>query len=237
MDIARLPDCVQRYFHFMGAVGKPAVWSFRLGFKGHFRLGPDKPWIRCEAWQYSSRPAITRIFHMRLRMAGFIPVLGRDSYAEGHGRMLIRAFDRFTLADGHGEAFDIGELTTYLNDAIMMAPSMLLDTNVSWQNIDANTFDVSLADHGRTVSARVFLDERGAPVNFSTMDRFLADGKAGSTPLRTRWSTPMAGWQEIGGRQLPTSGQAVWHVPEGDFAYADFALLPDSPAFNIAPGA
>ena len=46
----------------------------------------------------------------------------------------------------------------------------------------------------------------------------------------------MEGFQEIDGRRLPTRGQAVWHPPEGELAYADFALEPTSVAFNVVPG-
>jgi len=40
--------------------------------------------------------------------------------------MLVKLFDLFTLADGTGTEYDIGELATYLNDAVLVAPSMLL---------------------------------------------------------------------------------------------------------------
>jgi len=78
------------------------------------------------------------------------------------------------LCKGEGEEFDIGELTTYLNDALFIAPSFLLRPEVTWAEIDAVTFDVTLRDAGRSVTGRVFLDEQGAPVDFATTDRFVA---------------------------------------------------------------
>src|SRR5664279_2405065 len=95
---------------------------------------------------------------MRIRFAGVVPMFGRDTYLDGQGRMIGKLFDRFTVVDGQGEEFDIGELSTYLNDAIMLAPSMLLGPNTTWTDVDANSFDVTLADGGRTVTGRVFLD-------------------------------------------------------------------------------
>ena len=38
--------------------------------------------------------------------------------------MQIRLVDRFTVGDETGEAHDIGELVTYLNDGVMMPPTM-----------------------------------------------------------------------------------------------------------------
>jgi hypothetical protein len=108
---------------------------------------------------------------------------------------------------------------------------------VRWSEVDASSFDVSITDHGRTVRARVFIDERGAPVDFETTDRFLSDPKDVARVTRCRWTTPIAGWQDVGERRLPTSGMAVWHPPnEDELAYADFRFVPETLAFNLAPG-
>lgn len=235
-DLEPHPEAVARYLRFMRVVGRPRDWSFQLGFVGRFRRSRSEAWMNCEAWQYSTRLALARIFHIRLRFFGILPVLARDSYESGRGRMLIRLFDLFTVGDGKGEAYDIGELVTYLNDGVLIAPSILLVPEVQWSSVDQSSFDVSLTDHGRTVTARVFIDERGAPTNFETTDRFYADARDTAKVTRCRWTTPVQGWQELGDRWLPTRGQAVWHLPEGELAYADFSFRPESLAFNIAPG-
>ena len=235
-DLAALPGTAQRYLRFMKVLGRPRDWSFALGFKGRFRLGRLKRWMKCETWQYSSRLALARIFHIRVRMAGLVPVLARDTYVAGRGRMRVRLADLVTLADGRGEEFDVGELVTYLNDGIMLAPSMLLVPQVRWSAVDEASFEVAIGHAGRTVSARVFVGKDGAPTDFSTTDRFCSDERDPSKLVRARWTTPIDGWQEIDGRMLFTRGQAVWHLPEVEFAYADFTLDPASVRFNLAPG-
>lgn len=235
-DLAVLPEPVQRYMRFMGVEGRPRDWSFRLGFRGRFRRRIDGAWMRCEAWQYNSGPAVARIMHLRIRMGGFVPVVGRDTYLKGHGRMLIKALDRFVVGDGSGVEYDVGELVTYLNDGVLMAPSMLLVPQVSWVPVDAGSFDVRLSDHGRTVTARVTVDERGRPMDFSTTDRFLADPDDPKRLRRARWTTPVAEWVTVDGRPLPGGASAVWHLPGGDFPYAEFRLIGDSVAFNVPPG-
>jgi hypothetical protein len=59
-------------------------------------------------------------------------MFGVDLYQAGPGRMRGKLLGMITVADGSGQEFDLGELTTYLNDALMRAPSMLLTPAVTW---------------------------------------------------------------------------------------------------------
>jgi hypothetical protein len=237
-DLAQLPAGAQRYLRFMRVVGRPRDSSFRLGWIGRFRMKPGQPWRRIKAWQYNTCVEIARIFHIRMRWGGVLPVLGRDTYLHGHGRMLIRLADAITVADARGEELDTSELVTYLNDCVLIAPSMLLRPSVSWTAVDDVAFDVSLTDAGRTVTGRVFVDERGAPRDFSTTDRFADISDDPARPfVRARWTTPIEGWNFSEERPMITSGQALWHLPDGPFAYADMRPLPGSLAFNVRPGA
>lgn len=219
-DLSLLPKPAQRYLRFMGVLGRPRDWSFRTGFVGRFKIKQSAPWRPCDVWQYNTSPVVTRTFFM-----------------QGHGRMLGKALDLFTVIDGSGSEFDIGELVTYLNDLVLLAPSMLMVPAVSWAEVDGRSFDLALTDHHNIVKARVFLDDRGAPVDFETTDRFCEDPADPKKWMRARWSTPMQGFHDLGGRQLPTKGQAVWRLEQGGFPYADFELVPERLAYNIRAGA
>lgn len=236
-DLRPLPETARRYLHFMRVVGRSRDWSFRLGVVGRFRRSRNETWMKCEAWQYNTRLSTARLFYMQLHFFGLVPVLGRDTYVDGRGRMLIRLLDIVTVGDGTGEGYDIGELVTYLNDAVMIAPTLLFVPEVRWYEADDRSFELSITDHGRTARARVFVDERGAPVDFETTDRFYADPKDPTRLSRCRWTTPIAGWQEAAGGMLPTGGTAIWH-PEGEpeLAYAEIRFVPATLVFNVAPG-
>ncbi|MHB9856914.1 DUF6544 family protein [Streptomyces sp. YIM S03343] len=231
-DLAGLPDTVQRYMGFMGVVGRPRDRSFRARFTGRFRMRPGSRWAAAEAWQYNSAVDVARIFALRIRFAHLVPVYGHDTYARGRGRLRIKLLDALQVADGHGEEYDISELITYLNDAVLLAPSMLLDPAATWAEVDDHSFDVTLTDAGHTVTARVFLDERGAPVDFHT-DRYatLPDGLA-----LARWRTPVSRWETAPGRRpVPGPAMAVYDLPEGPFPYIEGRFMPDSLAYNLAP--
>jgi hypothetical protein len=77
----------------------------------------------------------------------------------------------------------------------MFAPSMLLTPAVAWTAVDDESFDVSMSDSGISATARVFVDEQGRMVDFSTTDRWPAL-PGGLT--RARWTTPIDGWSAHG---------------------------------------
>jgi Family of unknown function (DUF6544) len=231
-DIARLPDVVQRYLRFMGVVSRPRDWSFRARVAGRFRMRPGMGWMPAEAWQYNSAIAVARVFVLRVHLAGVLPMTGRDTYLHGRGRMVGKLVGLITVVDGKGDEFDVGELTTYLNDAVLLAPSFLLRDEVRFAEVDANTFDVTLRDAGRSVSGRVFIDERGAPVDFASTDRFAALPEG---PRRAEWRTPVSGWVDANGRPVAEWIRCVWNLPEGEFAYLEGRWDPGSIAFNVPP--
>jgi hypothetical protein len=189
-------------------------------------------WMRAEVWQYNSAVEVAQIFHMRIDFAGLVPILGRDTYVGGRGIMRGKLLGLVTVAHTQSPETDLSELVTYLNDAVLMAPSMLLRPNTTFAPVHNNSFDVTLVDAGQTVTARVFLDDDGRLVNFSTTDRY-ADLPGGL--VRAEWTTPIDGWQPDGERFIFTHGSAIWNVPERPLKYLDFNISPGSVRYNVAP--
>jgi hypothetical protein len=199
-------------------------------------MAPDRPWMPVEAVQYDLRQPVSRVFHMKARMARVLPVLVRDTYLDGRGRMLAKLADVVPFVDGTGPELDVGELVTWLNDAVLLAPSMLLGATTRWSEVDATTFDVAFTDRARTVRARICTDERGAPVDFVTTDRFVSDPADPKHPwIRGRWSTPIESWQRFGDHPMPTRGRATWRLAGGDFSYAELEPTPGTLAFDVPP--
>lgn len=185
-----------------------------------------------EAWQYDSWPEISRVFVMRLSVGGVVPIIGVDAYLGGRGWMVGKLLNFVTIVEGRGPELDTGELVTYLNDAVLLAPSFLLRPDVSWREVDQHAFDVSLEDAGRSVSGRVFLDPRGAPRDFATTDRY-ADDPSGL--VKMEWRTPVSTWGMIRGRPLPGRTSAEWHRPEGPTPYIEGRFDPAAIAYDVPP--
>jgi hypothetical protein len=110
---------------------------------------------------------------------------------------------------------------------------MLLRPNTTFAAVDDRSFDVTLVDAGLSVTARVFLDEDGHPVNFSTKDRY-ADLSGGL--VRAEWTTPIDGWARDDERFIFTRGAAIWQLPEGPLHYLDFRMSPGGVRYNLEPG-
>jgi hypothetical protein len=236
-ELEALPSAARALMTFYGVVpGQPKHWSFHLGWRGRFRMAPDLPWMPVEAIQYNTRRPVARFFHMRAWMKHVFPVLARDTYVQGRGRMLGKVADLVTVVDGSGPEFDEGDLVTWLNDCVLLAPSMLLGPYTRCRHVDMTTFDVSFCDYERTVTARVFVDDRGAPMTFETTNRFLNDPNDPKHPLiRCRWTTPIESWQSIEGRTFPHRARATWHLPSGDYTYIELELLASAVAFDVLP--
>ena len=216
----------------MGVVNRPRDWSFQAHLTGRFRLRGQGPWMPAEVWQYNSAMEVARFFHMRIDFAGVVPMVGRDIYLRGKGIMHGKLLGLVTVARSEGSETDLSELATYLNDAVLLAPSMLLRLKTSFAPVDDRSFDVTLIDAGQTVTARVFLDDDGRPVNFSTTDRY-ADLPGGL--VRAEWTTPVEGWKPDGDRLIFTRGSAVWQLPEGPLTYLDFRMSAGAVRYNLAP--
>lgn len=231
-ELAALPATVRRYMQAMGVVDRPRDWSFQAHITGRFRLRGQGSWMPAEVWQYNSAREVARFFHMRIDFAGVVPMVGRDIYLRGKGIMHGKLLGVVTVARSEGPETDLSELSTYLNDAVLMAPSMLLRPNTSFSPVDDSSFDVTLVDAGQTVTARVLLDGDGRPVNFSTTDRY-ADLPGGL--VRAEWTTPIDGWAPDGDRFIFTRGSAIWQLPEGPLEYLDFRMSAGGVRYNLEP--
>ena len=76
----------------------------------------------------------------------------------------------------------------------------------------------------------ILQNERGAPQDFSTTDRYAA--MPGGL-VRAEWRTPVREWSDFGGRPCVRRAAAVWHLPEGEFTYADFTFEPNETDYNV----
>lgn len=147
---------------------------------------------------------------------------GRHYYDEKGAFMLIKLFKRIKLVNAHGKEMNQSELVTYLNDMFIIAPGALIEAPIEWQTIDEYTVIATITQFENTISAKVFFNEKYELINFISHDRYAStDGK--KTELLP-WSTPMKSYIEIDGIKVPSYGEAIWHYPDREWAYAKFYI-------------
>jgi hypothetical protein len=221
-DIVHLPLPVQRYLHFAGAVGKPMINNFRVRFEGGMKRNRTADWMDVDVQQYEFFGDNARLFYIRASMFG-VPFDGLHSYIGDSAAMQITVASLFKIVDAKGDTMTRSETVTLFNDICLMAPAMLIDSTIRWEQIDSLTVRAVFTNKQHTISADLFFDPTGALVNFSSLDRYLSED--GSSYTNYRWTTPIREYKNIEGRMVPTYAEAIWHTPEGPFPYARFRVV------------
>ncbi len=222
IDLAPLPEPVQRYLRATGVVGRPTVGNYRLRFRGRIRSGPDARWMPFEAEQQSFADQPTRLFFMHARMFG-MPVEVFHRLVNGQATMQVKIAGAMPMVDARGDVMDQSEAVTLFNDMCLLAPATLLDPSITWKPIDSRRVGARFTNGRHTIAATLLFGDDGLLTNFISDDRSRssADGKSFT---RLRFSTPVRDYREFGSVRLAAHGDARWLLPEGDFTYGEFDL-------------
>ena len=217
--LVNLPEPVQRYMAYTGVVGQPWIDTVRLKQVGRFRQGLERPWMPVTAEEFYTTNPPSLIWNARFKVAGLPLLRARDKYESGHGHMFGKLAGLITVFDMTGEKLDQATMIRYLNE-IMWFPTAFLGENITWEDVDAHSAQVTFSDCGKSVSGRMDIDDAGRLTNFTAMRYREIDGDFSLDP----WSTPIMGYGKRAGLNLPIHGQAVWNLPSGDLLYADLEI-------------
>ena len=234
-DLAQLPEPVARYLRFVGVVGRPEVRDYRYRFDMALREGPDRPYLHGVAEQHSFTDPPARLFLYRGRKFG-LPIEAFHRYVGRHATFSVRLASLLDVVDARGDEMDRAETVTLFADMCLLAPATLTDPSITWEQAAASTVRGSWSNAGNPVSAVLTFSADGALSAFHSDDRGRSDdlakwglteldpGTAVGSPNRVRWSTTVTRWGDLDGRMAPLRGHATWHLPGGDFTYAEFRL-------------
>lgn len=138
LDLAPLPEPLQRYLRLAGAVGKPRASLTRATWTGRIRGGADQPWMEFTAEQVNTWGTTpTRFFLMHATMKG-VPVRVFHRFDSDGASFRVRPLGLFNLVDARGPQMNRSETVTILNDLAMLAPSRFLDPSCRFDAIDAH---------------------------------------------------------------------------------------------------
>jgi hypothetical protein len=221
-DIRHLPSVVQKYLSYTGAIGKEKVLNFRAEFKGGIRSKSTEEFMPLKSVQYNFTDRPSRFFYIVAKKKG-IPAKGIHMYKDQTAIMLMKILGLFTVVDAKGKEMDQGETVTLFNDMCFMAPAALIDRNIAWKEIDDKTVEAKFTNGNITISATLYFNEAGELVNFISNDRFeTTDGK---TYNNYPWLTPVTGYVNINGYNLPSGAKLIYKHPDEDLCYGEFNLV------------
>jgi len=218
-DLQGLPEPVQKYLHFTGAVGKPKVNNFKVEFVGQIRKDEQSEWMPFSTEQYNFMAVPTRLFFMKATMK-HLPVAGYHRFINGEAFMDIRLFSLFKVQYQTGNEMGIAETVTFFNDMCCMAPATLIGKRIQWLETSGNKVKASFTNNGITVSAWLFFDEQGALINFISEDRYAVSDD--NTLKKLPWATPLKDYKLLNGHKIPGYAEAIYTYPEGDLTYGTF---------------
>jgi len=217
--IARLPEPVQRYIIYSGAIGKPILTNFKITFEGQIRADEKSAWMPFTTEQYNFIDPPTRLFFMKATMKG-LPVSGYHSFKNGIAIMDIRLLSLVNVQYQAGKEMDIAETVTWFNDLCLFAPAGLIDKRIEWASIDSLSSKATFKNNNITITAILHFNTIGELVNFVSDDRYQILSESDRKVVR--FSTPVKNYVEFNGRKFPSYGEAIWNLPEGDLIYGQF---------------
>ena len=215
-DLTPLPPPVQRYLRYAGAVGQPRIRNMRVTFRGEMR-SREQDWFAFTSEQYNFFDVPERFFFMPARVKG-LPTVGYHVYQEGSAGMHIKVLSLFPVVDLSNDTLYRAETVTWFNDLCLFAPGALIDPRITWEASDSASAQARYTTpDGVSITATLYFDAEGRLVDFVSDDRYDI-----STRQQLRFSTPLAQYRDFGPLRLVGYGEAVWHYPDGKFAYGRF---------------
>ena len=184
-DLEDLPEPMARYIRFSGAVGKPRINAVHLLHAGRFKTSANAPWmpIRGEYFITAIKPAFA--WYGRLRVAPGVHVAAVDSYADGHGRMLVKAMSLFRIADDQSDLVSRSAFGRCVAE-LTMAPTFFLNRqHVRCTQTGHDQVRCTVADAGFSTDAELFINQDGS-LNRVVVMR--SEERRVGKECRSRWS-------------------------------------------------
>lgn len=219
-DINRLPGSVQKWLKFSQVLGKERIVKIKVDQKAEMRLKKEQDWMPLTARQYFTTDEPGFIWLAKIKAAPLIHIVGKDKYVDGKGNMLIKIMSLITVADAKGEEIDQGTLLRFLAEA-MWFPTAALENYITWKEIDDNSAEATMT-YGNVKASGIFtFSESGEIKNFTAQRYKESNGKYS---LET-WSVDVSDYKDFSGIKVPTKGEIIWKLADGDFNWYNFEVL------------
>ncbi|MFA9418066.1 DUF6544 family protein [Natrinema sp. HArc-T2] len=213
-DLEGLPNPVRAYFATVLQEGQPYINSVSLEQTGKLRPGgATAAWKPFSATQYVTVDPPGFIWDASVRLAPLISVRVRDQFHDWTGTASVSLFGVVPLetVDSSPE-LEEAELMRYLAEAVWYPTALLPTAGVEWEPVDDRTANVTIENGDVKASVTFSFTEAGEVARVHA-DRYRhVDDGYESTP----WSGYWQNYETRNGIRVPTEGDVIWHLPDGN---------------------
>ena len=223
-DVDALPAPIRRYANRALADEQPLVQRARLRQHGAFRLGSGWHAMRATQWVTTRPPAF--LWDATIDVAPLLSIRVVDRYLGGAGILEARVRSLVPVARaGPGHAMNEGELLRYLAEAVWY-PTVLVDGEVEWEPLDADSARATLRDDSVTATATFHVGDD------DTVERVTGRRYRQEDDAYGSWIGRFGEYERHAGVLVPTSGEVGWATPAGEEPYWRATL--DDVAYTMA---
>ena len=214
-DLSGLPEPVQDYFANVLEEGQQYIKTVRLEQEGTLRVGDtDASWKQFTATQYITTDPPGFFWDASMRLWPLITFQIRDFYRDGKGSARVSLFGLIPVdGDETNPELDEGELLRYLAEAVWYPTALLPSEGVEWEAVDKRSATATLEYGGASATLMFHFseDDEVSKVYAEQRPRRVDDGYE-PTPWTGRWQE----YKTQNGMRIPTAGEVIWHLPDGD---------------------
>lgn len=221
-DLSKLPPLIQKYIRKSGFAGKEKVRRFRAVFDTALRNERNSIWMSAVTQHEDFFQKYARNVYLTALMKG-LPIAIWHSYSDYEAKLMVRLVSLLPITDLHGTELSQTEMVMLLSDICLFAPGALVDSRITWRNVDKKSVEATLTNGTQKVKAILSFDDEGEIKSFVSNDAYFRS--ANKPPQKEKWSTVITKYVDFAGYHLPKNGDAIWHLKEGDFNYSKFTLV------------
>jgi hypothetical protein len=211
-----LPAPVRRYQEL--AVGDhPPVRTVKLYHGGTFSVRPRAKPRPIRGIQVFTTDPPGFVWLGSVQIAPGVWIDARDMLADGKGSMRVLLDDTIRLSAQKGAGIDRGAALRVLAE-MPWFPTALFDTRyVRWTAVDEGHARATLTLGGNEVSCVFAFGPDGLPTAVA------AERPCETGELRT-WGGAYRDYRNVDNMKVPFRADVTWHLPEGPFTYACWAI-------------
>ncbi len=212
-DLEGLPTPVRKYFATVLQEGHPYIDSVRLEQTGRLRPGATAAWKPFTATQYVTIDPPGFLWDASVSLAPLVSVRVCDRFHDWTGAASVSLFGVVPLErDDSSPELEEAALMRYLAEAVWYPTALLPTAGVEWESIDERTAKATIETGAVSASLTFSFTEDDAVARVHA-DRYRrVDTGYESTP----WSGYWRNYETRNGVRVPTEGEVVWHLPDGD---------------------